>query len=176
MSLNVASKLVLDNIIKYMTYKNSGNQLWERLYQKYIFLLELEYFKKYDTHITNVKFKSYEFGPFSVDVAQRLDGVDSSDIDLSDEIKQEIDLIFDKWYTGNVKDDFERVIKHVHSLMIYNLVPYDEYYNFKNFNKEDLELIIVSEEELTGEKLRLEKASFYNIHRQAPSYVHLFEK
>ncbi|MCV6608217.1 MAG: Panacea domain-containing protein [Campylobacterales bacterium] len=176
MSLNIASKNVIDNIIKYMTKKNGGAQLWERLYQKYIFLLELEYYKKYETHITNVKFKSYEFGPFSIDVAKRIDGYNEDEINLEDEIKDEIDLIFEKWHSGNPSKDFDKIIKHIHSLMIYNLVPYDEYYNLKNFNKEDLEEILHTDKELTGEKLRKEQAVFYNIRQKSQDYVDLFEE
>lgn len=154
--LDLGSENMLVSIVDYLE-KKAGGSLWRRLYHKLVFLIELEYYKKHGKKLSGAGFYSYKYGPFSQDVAFVLDSPQRCD-DLPDEVKEVIDDVMNRWWTGDQQADFERIIQYVHSLYVYHATPYKGDYNFDHFELTELNMSVESKTELTGDKLENEKS------------------
>lgn len=175
MRLDNASEVKLNQVVAYLK-KKSDERLWARLYQKIIFLLELESYKKYQQLSIGVKFKSYFYGPFSEDIAQALEN--SDEIEIPQSVKAEIDEIL-KQYNLNKFDNkhqesaFKKIIDYIHSLYIYQITPFKSEFDFSLYDFEDLFSVVDSK--LDGECLEQEKYKNIKIKLESKKYEHLFE-
>ncbi|AHK73210.1 DUF4065 domain-containing protein [Campylobacter coli] len=174
--MDAASEKRLIEAVSYLK-KISKDALMARLYQKILFLLELKYYQQHSRPFIGINFKSYKFGPFSLDVAKALDDPKPNS-ECSNEVKEKIDEIL-KEYNLNRFDQktmgksFKKMIDYIHSLVFYNLTPFDCDFNFDNYSFEDLFERINSK--LDGKKLEDEKYKFALINQKAKEYECLFQ-
>ncbi|HEB9338044.1 TPA: DUF4065 domain-containing protein [Campylobacter coli] len=174
--IDAASEQRLIEAISYLR-KISEDALMVRLYQKILFLLELKYYQQHSKLFIGINFKSYKFGPFSNDIAEALEDP-RTNLECSKEVKEKIDEIlkeyklnkFDKRTMGK---SFNKMINYIHSLVFYNLTPFNCYFNFDNYSFDDLFERIDSK--LDGKKLEKERYKFALINQKAKDYECLFQ-
>ena len=173
--MDAASEKRLIEAVSYLR-KISEDTLMARLYQKILFLLELKYYKEHSKTFIGIDFKSYKFGPFSVDIAKALEDP-KLNLEYSSEVKEKIDKIL-KEYNLNKFDQktmgkaFNKMINYIHSLVFYNLTPYNHNLNFDDYAFDDLFEMINSK--LDGKKLENERYKFALINQKAKKYECLF--
>ncbi|MBX7491265.1 type II toxin-antitoxin system antitoxin SocA domain-containing protein [Helicobacter turcicus] len=170
-----ASEIKLSQTISYLRHK-SNNKLWARLYQKIIFLMELEFYKRHQQLSIGVNFQSYKYGPFSVEIAQMLDNPNI--IEAPQNVKQEINEILRKYELTkfdkkSLEKSYNKMIHYIHSLKIYNMTPFGANFNFNSYSFEDIFKTIDSK--LDGTKLEQEKYKNMQIEKEAKKYEALFE-
>ncbi|TLD85844.1 type II toxin-antitoxin system antitoxin SocA domain-containing protein [Helicobacter sp. MIT 05-5294] len=174
MPLDSASEIKLNQVVAYLNEK-SNNKLWARLYQKIIFLLELEHFKKYQKLSIGITFQSYLYGPFSKSIAQALENPNK--IDIPKYVKDEVDDILvqyglSKFDNKSQEKFFEKIINYIHSLKIYNMTPFEADFDFSLYNFEDL--FKTMDSNLDGLTLQQEKYKNTKIEIKSQEYEHLF--
>lgn len=174
-NLDAASEKRLNEAISYLKYL-SNDTLMARLYQKILFLLELKYYQKHSRLFIGLNFKSYKYGPFSIDIAKALE--EPTINKYSNEVKEKIDEILKEYKLNDFNPKtmgkaFNKMIDYIHSLVFYNLTPFNHDFNFDNYNFDDLFETINSN--LNGEKLENEKNKFALINQKAKEYECLFQ-
>lgn len=175
MRLDEASKLKLDQVVAYLNEK-SNKLLWARLYQKIIFLLELEHYKKHQRLSIGLHYKSYLYGPFSEEVALALEN--PKKIEVPQYVKAEVDKLLKQYHINNFDNEsqekiFKKIITHIHALKIYNMTPFEAQFDFSLYPFEDLFETIKSK--LDGITLEREKYDYIKIEHEAKEYENLFE-
>lgn len=170
MTLDNASEVKLNQVVAYLSEK-SDKRLWARLYQKIIFLLELEFYKKHQRALHRSNFKSYFFGPFSIDIAQALEN--SNKIEIPKYVKNKVDEIL-KQYDLKEFDNkhqekaFKKIIDYIHSLYIYQITPFESDFDFSFYDFKDLFSVVDSE--LDGISLEQEKYENAKIKLESKKY------
>lgn len=173
--IDAATEKRLNSAISYLK-EISKDTLISRLYQKILFLVELNYYKKYSRLFIGIDFISYKFGPFSIEIAKALEN--PSKTPYSKEVKEKIDEILIEYKLDNfdiktMSKAYHKMINYIHSLLIYNMTPYEYPLNFDNYQFEDLFETIKSD--LNGKKLEEEKSEFTQIRQEAKGYECLFQ-
>jgi hypothetical protein len=161
-SLNMNNDKLLQNICTYLESKG----LWERSIQKVLFLLELRYFHKNNKHITNAIFKSYDYGPYSSDITKIAERKYEAITKIPKNILNMLNDIFNEYkldIQSKQEKEFDKILKYIHSLFIYNVTPFNHKYKLEVFNKDDLLLTIETKTELNGSILKKEKEEYKKI-------------
>ncbi|TLD91020.1 DUF4065 domain-containing protein [Helicobacter magdeburgensis] len=167
MQLDNATEQRLNEAVSYLRHK-SNERLWARLYQKILFLLELEYFKEHGTLFIGLKFKSYKYGPFSEEVANALDNPQA--VEHSQRVQEKLDEILERYdlkdYSrSNMQQAYTQIIDHIHSLLFYHLTPFGHIIEFEKYPIESLFERL--ETKIDGEFLENERGEFYRLRHQA---------
>lgn len=174
--IDEASLHRLNEVVSYLG-EISDFQLMARLYQKIIFLLELEYYKKHFRLFIGINFKSYKFGPFNIEIAQALENPNPTK--YSKEVKEQVDAILkvyklDKEINNRtMMKAYKKMIDYIHSLVFYNLTPFGHDLIFENYQNEDIFATMKSN--LDGKKLEEERSEFQRIRQEAKQYQCLFQ-
>ena len=174
-NIDAATEKRLDETLSYLKYK-SDDKLMVRLYQKILFLIELNYYKKHSKLFIGLDFVSYKFGPFSLEIAQALEN--PARTNYSKEVKEKVDEVLNEYKLHSfdiktMKKAYQKMIDYIHSLLIYNMTPFNHSLNFNHYQFEDLFQTIHSN--LNGEELEQEKSYFAQIKQEAKDYECLFQ-
>lgn len=155
-----------DKLLKNLCVYLESKGLWERSIQKVLFLLELRYFYKNNKYATTASFKSYDYGPYSPNITKIAEREYESITKIPASILSILDDIFNEYkldIKSKQKKEFDKILKYIHSLFIYNVTPFNHKYKLEVFNKDDLLLTVETKTELNGSILKKEKKEYKKI-------------
>ena len=165
----------LNELIYYLKQISKG-QLALNLYQKIVFLIELNHYRAHQKLFIGLSFESLRYGPFSIELAKAMDAPDEKIYvsiqvqEAVEELLQEFEL-YDFSYESMQKAYF-KMSKYISSLYIYNITPYEFTFDFDKYNFEDLFETVAYN--LSGEILEQEKIKTPLIRQRAKEFEHYF--
>lgn len=175
-NIDAASLKRLNEVIAYLRQTSKGC-LAANLYQKIVFLIELNYFRANQNLFIGLIFHSLKYGPFNIDLAQALDAPNEK-MQISLEVQNAIEEVLQEFGLESfsyeeMNEAYSKMSKYISSLYIYNITPFEFALDFNKYNFEDLfETIAYSN--LDGEQLEREKIQEPLSRQKAKEYEHFF--
>ena len=175
-TMDAASIKRLNEIIACLRQTSKGC-LMANLYQKIVFLIELNHFRTHQNLFVGLVFNSLKYGPFSVELAKALDAPDEK-MDISLEVQSAVEEVLEEF--GLQEFSYETMQKayakmnaYISSLYIYNITPFEFALDFEKYNFEDL-FETVAYSNLNGEQLEREMIQEPLTRQRAKEYEHFF--
>lgn len=183
----------LKDIIVYITYRCSFPHLPEYSIQKLIFLAEIECYRSTGKRLTQVDYKSYDYGPFSQNVRDALNALKAEEdrrvrfgphCNISRRVYEGVSAALPGIEVPNIpKEKFEilervcskwgektptQMVEHIERTYIYATTPYDRYYEFEKIPPKLIDKTIEEDEVVDGEALKDEEIEFLPLARIRP--------
>lgn len=175
-TMDAASIKRLNEVIACLRQTSKGC-LMANLYQKIVFLIELNHFRVHQNLFVGLIFHSLKYGPFSVELAKALDAPDEK-MDISLEVQSAVEEVLEEF--GLQEFSYETMQKayakmnaYISSLYIYNITPFEFALDFEKYNFEDL-FETVAYSNLNGEQLEREMIQAPLTRQRAKEYEHFF--
>ena len=175
-TMDAASIKRLNEVIACLRQTSKGC-LMANLYQKIVFLIELNHFRTHQNLFVGLVFNSLKYGPFSVELAKALDAPDEK-MDISLEVQSAVEEVLEEF--GLQEFSYETMQKayakmnaYISSLYIYNITPFEFALDFEKYNFEDL-FETVAYSNLNGEQLEREMIQVPLTRQRAKEYEHFF--
>ena len=174
-TMDAASIKRLNEVIACLRQTSKG-RLNANLYQKIVFLMELNHFRTHQNLFIGLEFQSLKYGPFSVELAKAMDAPDEK-MDISLEVQERVAEVLDEFELASFSNEamqaaYTKMSAYISSLYIYNITPYEFTLDFEKYNFEDLFETVAYN--LSGEVLEREKIEAPLSRQRAKEFEHYF--
>ena len=174
-TMDAASIKRLNEVIAYLRQASKG-RLAANLYQKIVFLVELNHFRAHQNLFVGLEFKSLRYGPFSEQLAMAMDAPDEKR-EISLEVQAQVAEVLEEFELAEFSNEamqaaYARMSAYISSLYIYNITPYEFTLDFEKYNFEDLFESVAYN--LSGEDLAREKIAAPLSRQRAKKFEHYF--
>ena len=175
-TMDAASLKRLNETIACLRQTSKG-RLNANLYQKIVFLVELNHFRAHQNLFIGLEFQSLKYAPFSVELARAMDAPDES-MQISLEVQSAVEEVLQEYALEDFTDEtmrsaYAKMASYISSLYIYNITPYEFAFDFEKYNFEDL-FETVAYSQVSGEQLEREKIAVPLSRQRAKEYEHFF--
>lgn len=175
-NMDAASISRLNETVAYLRDK-SGGRLAANLYQKILFLIELNHYREHQNLFVGLEFKSLKYGPFSEAVAVAVDAPDAK-TSVSIAVQERVDEVLEefglaKFTREEMQNAYTAMSGYISKLYIYNITPFEFALDFAKYNFADLfETLEFSQ--ISGEDLEREAINSPLIRQEAKRFEYLF--